>query len=159
MSHNESTLRQLAALGGRPKFPPGHPVPLICPKGYRTIGDYSAVDAVLANDKNEDSAVRASQQRFVAKILPGVGGTGHSYRLTLQDRIGEFLDLDPIKSSVVCTTSGTAALRAVLKCFRVTCGPDGRNKVIVPQTTVGATIEAVIAEGFRTVFVPVDPGL
>ncbi|KAI9826024.1 MAG: hypothetical protein M1826_006822 [Phylliscum demangeonii] len=157
MSPVESTLRQLAVLGGQPKFPPGHPVPLIRPQGYRPKGDYSAVDAVLANDNTDDSAVRASQQRFVAKILPGVGSPGHSYRVTLQNRVGEFLELDPIKSSVVCTTSGTAALRAVLKGVRVACGSDGRDEVIVPQTTVGATVEAVIDEGFRTVFVPVDP--
>jgi hypothetical protein len=71
MSPNKSTLGQLTALGGQPKFPPSHSVPLIRPKGYRLIGNYSAVDAVLANNNNEDSAVRASQQRFVAKILPG----------------------------------------------------------------------------------------
>jgi hypothetical protein len=96
MSPNKSTLGQLTALGGQPKLPPSHTVPLIHPKCYRPIGNYSAVDAVLANNNNKDSAVRASQQQFVAKILPGVGSPSHSYWLTLQDRVGEFLDLDPI---------------------------------------------------------------
>lgn len=78
-------------------------------------------------------------------------------KLRSEDRVGDFLDLDPINTSVVCTTSGTVALRAVLKGVRIACGSDGRNEVIVPQTTVGATIEAVIDEGFCAVFVPVDP--
>lgn len=152
-----STLRQLAVLGGRPAFPPGHPIPLIHAVGYRPKGDFSPVDAILANQENDDSAVRPSQQRFVAKILPGVGNPGPSYRLTLQGRIGEFLDIDPVKASVILVTSGTVALRAVLKGVRATNGPDGPNEVIVPQTTVGATVEAVIDEGLVPVFVSIDP--
>ncbi|KAH8979346.1 hypothetical protein EDB92DRAFT_1904988 [Lactarius akahatsu] len=157
MSPVASTLRQLAVLGGPPAFPGGHPVPLIHPVGYRPKGDFSAVDAILANQENEDSAARPSQQRFVAKNLPGVGNPGPSYRATLQDRVGEFLDVDPVKTSVIAVSSGTVALRAVLKHIRGVNGDDGPGEVIVPQTTVGATVEAVIEEGFVPVFVRVDP--
>ncbi|KAG8988225.1 hypothetical protein FRB93_004172 [Tulasnella sp. JGI-2019a] len=152
-----STLRQLAMLGSHPAFPPGHPLPLIYPAGYRPKGDFSAVDAILANQENDDSATRPSQQRFVAKNLPGVGNPGPSYRVTLQNRIGEFLGIDPITTSVICVSSSTTTLRALLKGVRATDGADGRNEVIVPQTTVGATVEAVIDEGFLPVFVSVDP--
>ncbi|KAF9773491.1 hypothetical protein IL306_008681 [Fusarium sp. DS 682] len=136
MAPVKNTFHQLAALGGHPAFPRGSPVPLIQAQGYRPKGDFSAVDAMLANEANEDSMSRASQQRFVSKILPG---------------------LDTAKTSVICVTSGTNAIRAVLKGVRASDDSNVRNEVIVPGTTVGATIEAVIEEGFEPVFVDVDP--
>ena len=68
----------LAVLGGAPAFPPGNPVPLIRPQGYSPRGDFSVIDAIIANAANEDTRARPSQQRFVAKILPGVAGPGLS---------------------------------------------------------------------------------
>ncbi|KAK4068625.1 uncharacterized protein Triagg1_7273 [Trichoderma aggressivum f. europaeum] len=153
----QSTHRQLAILGGYPAFPPGSSVPLIQVQGYRPKGDSSAVDAVLANEANEDSKSRPSQQRFVSKILPGVGEPGASYRVTLQSRIGEFLKLDTANTSVICVTSGTNAIRAVLKGVHAKGDSEDCKEVIVPATTAGATIEAVIEEGFEPVFVDVDP--
>ena len=163
--------QQLAALGGCPAFPPGHPVPLVDCQGYRPKSDFSPVDAILANEGNGDSAIRPSRQRLaVAENLPGVGSAGPSYRVTLQNRIGEFLEIKEIEKkesavtcvTVTCVTSGTTALRAVLKGVRAADGSNGRNmrngrdEVIVPQTTVEATVEAVIDEGFKPVFVGVD---
>ncbi|KAF9872940.1 hypothetical protein CkaCkLH20_09450 [Colletotrichum karsti] len=152
-----ASVRQLAILGGHPAFSPCDPVPLISPQGYRPKGDYSAVDAILANKACEDSTTRASKQRFVSKLLPGVGNSSLGYRIPLQRRIGDFLELDLNKTSVLCVTSGTNALRAVLKGIRATYGHTQRNEVIIPQLTVGATAEAVIDEGFKPVFVDVDP--
>ncbi|KAF9269966.1 hypothetical protein L218DRAFT_4584 [Marasmius fiardii PR-910] len=152
-----STLRQLAMLGGPPAFPPSEPVPLINVRGYRPRGDFTAVDAMLANEANKQSKTRASNQRFVAKILPGVENPGASYRVTLQRRLGEFMSLDPDEISVICVTSGTNALRVVLKGVRAVAKSNEHDEVIVPKTTVGATIEAVIDEGFKPVFVDVDP--
>ena len=153
-----STLGQLAVLGGPSAFPPSEPVPLIHTQGYRPKGDFSAVDMILLNKPNEESKARASQQRFVAKILPGVESPGLSFRVTLQQCIGDFLNLDLNKTSVICVSSGTNALRAVLKGIRTAVGrSSNRNEIIVPQTTVGATIEAVITEGFIPVFVDVNP--
>ena len=152
-----STLHQFAVLGGRPAFPPGDPVPLIHAQGYRPKGDFTAVDAIHANEPNDGSTPRASRQRFIAKILPGVEGPGPSFRITLQHRIGTFLNLDANKTSVICVSSGTNALRVVLKGVREVISNTNCNEVIVPQTTVGATIEAVIDEGFVPVFVGVDP--
>lgn len=124
------------------------------------IFSFSIVDAILGNEPNEESKSRASQQRFVAKILPGVEeGAGVSFRTQLQNRIGDFLGLNPDKSSVFCVTSGTNAIRAVLGAFRAMQRQDKtqKNEVIIPQTTVGATVESVIAMGFAPVFVAVDP--
>ncbi|KAH8847100.1 hypothetical protein MCOR01_000543 [Pyricularia oryzae] len=118
------------------------------------------VDAILGNEPNEESKSRASQQRFVAKILPGVEeGAGVSFRTQLQNRIGDFFGLNPDKSLVFCVTSGTNAIRAVLGAFRAMQRQDKtqKNEVIIPQTTVGATVESVIAMGFAPVFVAVDP--
>ena len=86
-------------------------------------------------------------------------GPGLSYRVALQERIGQFLELDPATTSVICVSSGTNALRAVLRglCAADQAGHGHRDEVIVPQTTVGATVEAVIAEGFKPVFVAIDP--
>ncbi|KAH9204639.1 pyridoxal phosphate-dependent transferase [Leptodontidium sp. 2 PMI_412] len=137
-----NTPLQLAVLGGRPAFPPSAPVPLIYTLGYCPKGDFTAVYAIIGNEPNEDSKACASQQRFIAKILPGVGSLGTSYWVALQSRIQEFLKVDPDKTSVICVSSGTNALRAFLE-------------VIVPQTTAGATVEAVIDKGFKPVFVEV----
>lgn len=154
-----STPHQLAVLGGKPAFPTGKPVALIYTQGHDPKGDFGVVDAILGNEPNEESKRRASQQRFVAKILPGVEDAGVSFRAQLQGRIGDYLGLDPGKTSVVCVTSGTNALRAVLRAVRATQGSEeaNNNEVIVPQTTVGATVEAVIAEGFKPVFAAIDP--
>lgn len=151
---------ELAVLHGKPAFSAGTPVPLIYTQGHGSKGDFSIVDAILANEPSTGSQVRASQQRFVAKILPGVQDVSVSFRAQLQGRIRDYLGLNPEKSSVVCVTSGTNALRAVL---RAICGIQGqevtdKTEVIVPQTTVGATVESVIALGFTPVFVSVDPG-
>ncbi|KAK8144852.1 hypothetical protein G3M48_005242 [Beauveria asiatica] len=152
-----STLGQLAVLGGPPKFPSGDPVPLIHTQGNRPKGDFGSVDMILANIPNQDSKGHASQQRFVAKILPGVEGPGLSFRAMLQRRVGETLNLNH-GTSVICVSSGTNALRAVLKGVRAAVGgTSNRSEIIVPQTTVGATVEAVIAENFIPVFVGVDP--
>lgn len=132
MAPFENTLRQLAALGGHPAFPDGSPVPLIQAQGYRPKGDFSAIDAMLANEANEDSKSRASQQRFISKILPGVENPGAGYRVTLQHRIEEFLKLDTAKTSVICVTSGTNAIRAMLKGVRASEDSNVRNEVIVP---------------------------
>lgn len=152
-----NALRQLAVLGGPSAFPSGNPVPLISPKGFCPTGDWSAVDAILANEASDDSKAHASHQRFVSKLLPGVGLAGLGHRLLLQQRIGEFLKLDSANTSVICVTSGTNALRALLKAVRGFNGADdSRNEVIVPSLTVGATAEAVIDEGFTPVLVDVD---
>ncbi|KAH6855722.1 pyridoxal phosphate-dependent transferase [Chaetomium sp. MPI-CAGE-AT-0009] len=157
MATVSNALRQLAVLGATSAFPPGNPMPLISPKGFRPMGDWSAVDAILANEASDDSKARASQQRFVSKLVPGVGLAGLGHRLLLQQRIGEFLKLDSAHTSVICVTSGTNALRALLKAVRASNGAnDSRNEVIVPSLTVGATAEAVIGEGFTPVFVDVD---
>lgn len=150
-------VRELAILGGHPAFSPKRPVPLISPQGYRPKGDYSAVDAILGNEACENSVTRASKQRFLSKVVPGVEKPGPGYRIPLQHRIGDFLELDLTKTSVFCVTSGTNALRAVLKGVRAVNGLNHRDEVIVPQITVGATAEAVIDEGFKPVFVDVDP--
>lgn len=152
-----STLRHLAILGGSPAFPHVSPVPLISPRGYRPKGDFSAVDAILANEASDESKIRASKQRFVSKVVPGVENASVGYRIPLQRRIGDFLAIDNADTSVICVTSGTNALRAVLKGVRAINGSNNRNDVIVPQLTVGATIEAVIDEGFKPVFVDVHP--
>lgn len=157
MAPTTSSIPQLAVLGGRPAFPDGSPVPLIRFQGERVKGDFSAVDAIFANQANGILMGGASQQRVVAKILPGVGSPGPNHRVTLQTRIQEFLELDSAEMSVICVSSGTNALRAVLKSVRATDGPDLWKEVIVPQTTVGATVEAVINEGFTPVFAKVDP--
>src|ERR1700744_4440773 len=117
MASITNTIRQLAVLGGRPTFH-GDAVPLIRTQGYRPQGDFSAVDAILVKAPNEDSMSRASRQRFVSKILPDVESPGPSFRVSLQRRIGDFLQLDPNKTSVICMSSGTTALRAVLKSVR-----------------------------------------
>ena len=157
MAAAANALRQLAALGGTPAFPPGNPVPLIFPKGIRPTGDWSPVDAILANEASDDSKARASQQRFVSKHALGAGLAGPGYRLLLQRRIGEFLKLDSADTSVICVTSRTNALRAVLKTVRASHMVGGpRNEVIVPSLTAGATVEAVIDEGFTPVFVDVN---
>ncbi|KAI0503172.1 hypothetical protein F5B22DRAFT_652318 [Xylaria bambusicola] len=109
-----STSRQLALLGGLPAFPVNYPVPLIYLGGYRPKGDFSAVHGILSSTGNEDSKKRASQQLYVAKILPGVETPGLSFRATLQDRIKHFLELGP-ETSVICVTSGFDALRVVLR--------------------------------------------
>ncbi|KAL8377069.1 hypothetical protein RB595_007961 [Gaeumannomyces hyphopodioides] len=157
MAPVSSTLRQLAVLGACPAFPPGNPVPLIKTQGNRPKGDFNAVDMILANNSNEDSKGHASRQRFVAKILPGVERPGLSFRVMLQRRIGDFLDLGDYMS-VVCVSSGTHTLRAALKGIRAAVGAaSDRNEIIVTQTTVGATVEAVLAEKLVPVFVGVDP--
>ena len=83
MAAATNALRQLAALGGTPAFLPGNPVPLISPQGIRPIGDWSSVDAILANEASDDLKAHASQQRFVSKHVPGVGLAGPGYRLLL----------------------------------------------------------------------------
>ncbi|KAK8036884.1 hypothetical protein PG994_015381 [Apiospora phragmitis] len=93
MAPVESTIRQLAVLGGHPAFPPGNPLPLISTQGNRPEGDFNAVDMILANTPNENFKARASQQRFVAKILPGAESPGPSFRVMLQQRIADFLNL------------------------------------------------------------------
>ncbi|KAL7963204.1 hypothetical protein V8C34DRAFT_300525 [Trichoderma compactum] len=100
MSPVQNTPRQLAILGGYPAFPPGSSVPLIQVRGHRPKGDFSAVDAVLANEANEELQG------------PGVHAKDDS---------------------------------------------EDCKEVIVPATTVGATIEAVIEVGFEPVFVGVGP--
>jgi hypothetical protein len=37
-----------------------------------------------------------ASSHLLPRFCLGVGSPGHSYRLTLQDHVGEFLDLDPI---------------------------------------------------------------
>ena len=91
---------------------------------------------------------------MVAKILPGVGGFGPSHRSSLQRRIGEYLQLDT--EVVICVSSGTNALRAVLKGLCADHRFGSHKEVIVPQTTVAATVEAVIDVGLKPVFVEVD---
>lgn len=157
MTSHERIIHRLAVLGGCPAFPPDSPVPLIHPQGFYPSDDFSAVNAILANEPSEESRARASQQRFVAKLLPGVESPGSSFRATLQRRIANLLNLDTTETSVICVSSGTNALRAVLKGIRAAAGRSNDcNEVIVPQTTVGATIEAVIREGFTPVFVGID---
>ncbi|KID83857.1 DegT/DnrJ/EryC1/StrS aminotransferase, partial [Metarhizium majus ARSEF 297] len=140
---------QLAILGGKPAFSAGNPVPLIHPQGYGPKGDFSVIDAIFRNETNEESVGRASRQRFVAKVLPGIEGSGLGFRAQLQARIGDFLEIDFDKTSVICVTSGTNALRSVLKAVRppwATTASINDSEVIVPQTTVGATVEAVIGK-------------
>ena len=120
-------------------------------QGYVSIDDFGKVDAMLANMKN--GTFTASQQRLIAKQLPGVGNQSRaSYREMLQSLIGQFLDINPMETSVIATTSGTAALRAVLKSVHW----DPGSEVIVPMTTVGATVEALIEEKFVPVFISID---
>jgi hypothetical protein len=156
MENIASTSPQLAVLGGRPAFPDDAQVPLIDFRTDQHLPDFSASDAILHNWDIGDATFGASRQRVVAKILPGVGGPGISFRNTLQDRIHEFLGLDSAETSVLCVSSGTNALRAVLKWVRTTDDSGARNEIVVPQTTVDATVEAVIAEGFSPVFAEVD---
>ena len=102
-----TTVRDLAVLGVRPAFPLGNPVALIHPIGYYHRGDFGAVNAILGNTINQESNTCASQQRFVAKILPGVESSRSTFRAMLQDCIEDLLGLDTDKTSVVCVTSGT----------------------------------------------------
>lgn len=95
MDYPISSSPQLAVLGGKSAFPAGESIPLICPQGYGYQGEFSAVDAILRNEPNEESKARASQQRFVTKVLPGVEASSLGFRAQLQARIGNFLELDP----------------------------------------------------------------
>jgi hypothetical protein len=151
-----STSPQLVVLGGRAAFPDDAQVPWVDFRTYQHPSDFSAGDAILHNWNTVDATFGASRQRVVAKLLPGVGGPSISFRNTLQDRIHEFLGLDSAETSVLCVSSETNALRAVLKWVRTTNDSGTRNEIIVPQTTVDATVEAVIAEGFSPVFAEVD---
>jgi hypothetical protein len=121
MAPVSSTLRQLAVLGGPPAFSAGDPVPLIYTHGNRPKGDFNVVDKILANNPNKESKGRASQQRFVAKILPGVESPVPSFRAMLQHRIGDYLNLDH-EMSVICISSGTNALRAAPKSVHASVG-------------------------------------
>ncbi|KAL7919361.1 pyridoxal phosphate-dependent transferase [Trichoderma austrokoningii] len=125
MSPVQSNLGQLAVLGGYPVFPPGSTVPLIQVQGYRPKGDLSAVDAMLANEANEDSKARPSA------LFPRF-----------------FRELEtPVRATASLYNAGVGAKD----------GSNNRKEVIVPRTTIGATIETVIEEGFKPVFVDVNP--
>ncbi|KAH9055023.1 hypothetical protein EDB87DRAFT_1356274 [Lactarius vividus] len=143
-----------AILGGTPAFSPDNRVPQIFPTGhgYRA-GEYSAIDSILANELRPDTKVLSNRQAFVSK---GIHGTSRSHRSNLQDRLAEFLDLDP-DTSAICVTSGTQALQAALKTVFRDGKPKTRNEVIMPAITVVSTAEAVLSEGFVPVFVDVNP--
>ncbi|CUS11818.1 unnamed protein product [Tuber aestivum] len=64
-----STLRQLAVLGGHLAFSSSAPVPLIHTQGYRPKGDFTAVDAILGNEPNDDSKARANDASAHSKVL------------------------------------------------------------------------------------------
>ncbi|KAK4148510.1 pyridoxal phosphate-dependent transferase [Chaetomidium leptoderma] len=71
MATAANALRQLAALGGTSAFLPSNPVPLISPKGFYPRGDWSTVDAILANGASDHSNAHP------------IGLAGSGYRLLL----------------------------------------------------------------------------